>query len=34
MNNLPIDLGLSNYTARQGVQGLIPYTPGETVEWL
>jgi hypothetical protein len=33
MNNLPIDIP-PDYTGRQGVQGLTPYTVGEIVEWV
>jgi hypothetical protein len=34
MNNLPIVLRLPDYIGRQGALGLIPYTLGETVEWV
>jgi hypothetical protein len=34
MNNLSIDLRPPDCTGRQGVQGLIPSTTGETAEWV
>jgi hypothetical protein len=34
MNNLPIDIWPLDYIGHQGVQGLIPYTPGEIAKWV
>jgi hypothetical protein len=34
MNDLPIDLRSPDYTWRQAIQGLMPYTPGKIAEWV
>jgi hypothetical protein len=33
MNNLPIDLRSPDYTGRQSLQDLIPYTIGDIAKW-
>jgi hypothetical protein len=34
MNNLPINLQPPDYIGHQLVQGLIPYTSGNTSQWV
>jgi hypothetical protein len=34
MNNVQIDIWSPDYTGHQAIQGLIPYTPDETAEWV